>query len=360
MSAQNNKTPLIAAAAVVLLVAAGAVAYFTQKSPDAMNKPAQEQAAANSESDNPAAVDTAAGNASDNIQENEKVAEAAPQMQSPEGVTVEPGNPIVAKVDGKDITRVDIYRFIQTMPQNVQQMPAVQVYPMAMEQVINTRIVQTKADQADIENSPEFKLEMDIAKQQIARNMYLQQQIDKKITDSMIKKSYDDFLKKVPEVEERRASHILLEDEGKAKAVIEKLNKGGNFEELAKELSKGPTGPNGGDLGYFAKNEMVPEFSGAAFAMKVGEISKEPVKTQFGYHVIKITEERQRPKPTMEMMTPMIKAELSRTVLDDLLKDWRKGADIEQFDINGKALKDGANVIGVVPNKEDNKAQQGG
>ena len=332
MSDNKKKTPLIALTTVALVLAAGAVTYFT-KSSSSDGSATQEVVAAE--------VSTAAGNPSE-----------APKV---EGINVEAGNPVVAKVDGKDITRSDVYRFIQTMPANVQQMPAVQIYPMAMEQVINTRIVQTQAEQAKIEDTPEFKVELDIAKQQIARNLYLQTQVDAKISEKDIKKAYNVYAKKVPDVEERRASHILVETEEKAKAVLDKLNNGGVFAELAKSLSTGPTGPKGGDLGYFAKEEMVPEFAKAAFAGTKGTTVSTPVKTQFGWHVLQVVDVRQRPKPTLEQMTPTLRADLNRTTLETLLKDWRDGAKVEQFDINGKPLKKGANAIGLVPAEADAK-----
>jgi len=248
MSADKKKTPIIALAAVALLLAGGAVAYFTKGSTDSATEVAANDNAA------PSQVETAAGDAA--------------QPANTDGIQVEPGNPVVAKVDGKEIMRADVYRYIQTMPANVQQMPAVHVYPMAMEQVINTRIAQSKANDAKIEETDEFKREMEMAKQQLARNLYLQQQVSAKISDGDVKKAYKDYLKKIPDVQERHARHILVETEDKAKAVIEKLNKGGDFQALAKELSTGPTGSKGGDLGYFSKEEMVPEFSNAAFGMK--------------------------------------------------------------------------------------------
>lgn len=283
-------------------------------------------------------------------------AEQNKTLSSDGEINVEPGNPVVARVDGKEITRVDVYRFIQTMPANMQQLPATQIYPIAMDQVINTRIVQNEADNADIQNSEEFKREVDIAKQQIVRNLYLQNAVDKKISDKMVKKAYDDYVKKIPDVEERRARHILVETEEKAKAVLAKLKTGEKFEALAQSLSIGPTGPKGGDLGYFAKNEMVPEFAEAAFKMKKGDVSEAPVQTQFGWHVIKVEDTRQRPKPTMEQMRPVLQAELRRTALDDLLKDLRKDVKIEQFDINGKPLREGADATGLVldNNKKSN------
>lgn len=278
----------------------------------------------------------------------EEAVETAVEPAKEGQIIVKPGNPVVAKVDGKEISRVDVYRFIQTMPQNMQQMPATTVYPVAVDQVINTRLVQNKADEANVEETEAFKAEMEIAKQQIVRNVYLQQKVDDKITDTKVKKAYDDFIKTQEDVQERRARHILLETEDKAKAVIERLKAGGDFAALAQELSTGPTAPRGGDLGYFARTEMVPEFAEVAFSMNKDEFSQTPVQTQFGWHVIKVEDLRMRPKPTLAQMTPTIRADLRRTILDALIKDWRKDAKIEQFDINGEPLKEGANATGLV------------
>jgi len=268
-----------------------------------------------------------------------------------EGMKVEPGNPVVAIVDGKEVTRVDVYRFIQTMPANIQQLPAAAVYPMALEQVVNTRLVQNKAEKANVSETEQFKLEVEMAKQQLARNLFLENQVKENISESKLEKAYKEYVKKVPEVQERRARHILLETESKAQAVIDQINKGGDFEALAKELSTGPTAPKGGDLGYFAEGEMVPEFSKQVFSMKKGDVTQEPVKTQFGYHVIKLEDSRTRPVPTIEQLKPALEGELRREILTGLLQDWRKSAKIEQFDINGNPLKEGANALGIVPPK---------
>lgn len=288
---------------------------------------------------------------------DEAVDEAEQQAASEDGMIVEAGNPVVAKVNGSEVTRDEVYRFIQSMPANMQQLPAVTVYPVAVDRVIDTRLVQDKADSANVTETEQFKKEMDIARQQIARNLFLQQEVDKKITEGKIKKAYGEFIKKVPDVEERRARHILLETEAKAKAVIDQINAGGDFAAVAAELSTGPTASKGGDLGYFAKTEMVPEFANAAFDLKKGDMTSAPVKTQFGWHVIKVEDVRERPKPTMAQLEPSIRAELRRSILEELVQDWRKDAKIVQFDINGKPLKDGANATGLVPPKVEPAAE---
>lgn len=334
MTNKKNNLGLVGgiAALIVVLIVGG---YFFSKSDDA------------SVAENTAEVANSA-------------VESSPTEQTPTpelnvgDFQVEAGNPVVAKVDGKDITRVDVYRFIQTMPANMQQLPATQVYPIALDQVINTRLVQTRASNAKIEGTPEFEKEMDIARQQIMRNLFLQQQVDKKIDEEKVKKDYEEFVKSIPEVEERRARHILVETEAKAKAVVERLKKeDADFAKLAAELSIGPTKSRGGDLGYFGKTEMVKPFADAAFGMEKNSILETPVKTQFGYHVIQLVDIRQRTKPSYEQFAPNAIAEMRREIMQDLLDKWRKKAKIEQFDINGKPLEKGANVIGIVPTEQE-------
>ncbi len=347
---KNKNTAIIAIAAIILL-ALGLGGYFmTQKS--GQEEPTEQVSVQEENAPEEAAkVEAAAGDAQN---------EAQPDINLGD-FKVEPGNPVVATVDGKDITRVDVYRFIQTLPPQMQQLPATQVYPIAMEQVINTRLVQNKADSADVEDSPEFKKEMDMARQQIMRNLFLQKEVDAKISESAIKKEYKEFIKTIPDVEERRARHILVETEDKAKAVVERLKKeDSDFAKLATELSTGPTKERGGDLGYFAKNEMVPEFANAVFGMEKNSILETPVKTQFGYHIIQLVDIRERAKPTYEQYAPSAIAEMRREVMQELLDKWKKSAKIEQFDINGQPLKKGANAIGIVPEEPKEPAKQDG
>ncbi len=334
---------------LVAVVAAGAVGFFVTNDQSAPSIDQVTESVENATEEAVAVVETASGEIVAGSEEavEEAVSEDAPAAEGE--MVVEPGNPVVAKVNGTEVTRDEVYRFIQSMPANMQQLPAVNVYPVAVDQVINTRLVQNKANAADITETDQFKLEMDIARQQIARNLYLQREVDKEIDDKKVEKAYKDLISKTPDVEERRARHILLETEAKAKAVIDRLNAGGDFAEVATELSTGPTASRGGDLGYFAKTEMVPEFANAAFELEKGDMTETPVQTQFGWHVIKVEDVRTRPKPTKEQLEPAIRAELRRSVLDELVQEWRKDAEIVQFDINGKPLKEGANATGLVP-----------
>ncbi len=326
-----NKVILAAVALVVVVAAAVGATYVAMKnSPDASAPAAQQQTDATTP---PAA------------QQNQQAQPQQAQNQDDvgevmggefNGTPVRPGNPVVAKVDGKDVTRVDVYRFIQTLPPQVQQLPATQVYPLALEQTINTRIVQNRAESANLESTPEFQQEVEMAKQQIARNLYIQKEVESSITEDELRADYERLVVQAPEMEERKASHILVDTKEKADELIKKIEGGAKLTDLAKTESKDPTAKaNAGDLGYFTKVDMIPEFAEAVFAMKKGEITKEPVKTTFGWHVIQLEDVRNRVKPSYEEIKPALVIQKRREKLDALMKQWRDAAKVEVFDING-------------------------
>ncbi|MCB1556793.1 MAG: peptidyl-prolyl cis-trans isomerase [Alphaproteobacteria bacterium] len=170
------------------------------------------------------------------------------------------------------------------------------------------------------------------------RNVFVERALAERISDDKLKESYDSLIASLPPVEETRARHILVPDEEKARALIESLNEGADFEDLAKENSTGPSGPNGGDLGYFSKDQMVPEFADAAFSLPVGAYSKDPIQTQFGWHVIKVEDRRVRPAPSFESLKPQLEAQLRQQALNDLVEAWQTDANVQTFDINGEAI----------------------
>lgn len=346
MAEKKSNKSLIGILAVVIIAAGGVMAYMSQRADNGMDNadaPTTQETLAEAGDDSSMPEGNSANDSADVAT---AAGDAGQSQENDEAIVVEPGNPVVAKVDGKEVTRVDVYRYIKSMPQNLQQLPAQTIYPLALEQTINTRIVQNKAEEASLEQDPEVLNQIEMAKQQIVRNVYLQRAVEDKVTDADVKKAYNDFISKQPDVKERRASHILLETEEAANAAIERVKGGEDFAEVAKELSTGPTGPKGGDLGYFTKTDMVPEFANAAFSMKSGDVSEAPVQTQFGYHVIKVTDVRDQPKPTLEEMAPSIQAELQRGALEQMMAQWRENVEIDQFDINGKPLAEGQGAFG--------------
>lgn len=310
----SKKGPIIAVVVVVALVAVGAM--FALKG----NAESQKDGAELSEI-SPASADTAPA---------EKAAAEDPMIKL--------GNPVVANVNGEDVLRSDVFNFISGLPEQVRQMPIETLFPLALEQVINNRLVTTKASGANLEADPEVTQLVTQAKDQIVRNVFIDRQIDEQITQKKLLKAYEDLLNEIGDVQETKARHILVEDEAKAREVITKLEGGADFATLAKEYSTGPAAENGGELGWFAKNEMVPEFAEAAFAIDPGAYTKDPVKTQFGYHVIKVEERRKRPEPQFEAIKPQLEAQLRQQVLTELVEGWQKEAKIKKFDINGEPV----------------------
>lgn len=263
---------------------------------------------------------------------------AAVPADSPDSIKL--GDPVVANVNGTEIKRSEVFNFISGLPDQVRQMPVQNLFPLALEQVINNKIVSAKADSAKLEADPEVVKIMEQAKSQIIRNVYVERQVKEGITQKKLLKAYEEMLTKMGDVQEIHARHILVDSEEKARDAIKKLNDGAKFEDLAKELNTAPSKDNGGDLGYFAKTDMIPEFADAAFAIDVGKYSKDPVKTQFGWHVIKVEDKRKRPEPQFEEVKPQLEQQLRQQLLAELIEKWQKESKIKKFDMNGEPVKE--------------------
>ena len=255
------------------------------------------------------------------------------------GQVLKPGNPVVAVIDGQEIKRSDVLRFIGQLPEQMRQGPLPQLFPMAVEQTINAHLLEEQAEKAGTAEREDVQKQIAETKKNIIRTAYVQDLVNKGVTGSKAKKRYNEYVTDVEPVEEVKASHILVKTEEEANDLIQKLNSGASFEELAKEHSIGPTGASGGDLGYFSKDQMVPEFSEAAFATKEGTYAKTPVKTQFGWHVLKVDDKRTKEKPSLDKIRPFIETEIKRDVLDDALAEWKSSKEIVVYDINGEPLE---------------------
>jgi peptidyl-prolyl cis-trans isomerase C len=254
-------------------------------------------------------------------------------------------NPVVAIVNGVEIKRSDVEPLMEQALQGQMGQLGVgmdQLFPLFLDQYVSGELVLQQAKKADIEDRDLFKTQMQTTREQIMRNVFLVEMADQKVTEDALRKLYDEKVANVPDAEEIKASHILLKEEEDAKAVIKSLQDGSDFAELAKEKSTGPTGPKGGDLGYFTKSDMVAEFADAAFEMEKGSFSDTPVKTQFGWHVIQVTDKRVRPKPSFDEVKEQLEGALRKQILDTYLSDVRSDADVTLFDYNGNPLPEEA------------------
>jgi len=251
-------------------------------------------------------------------------------------------DPVVAKVNGAEIHQSDIA---------VAEQEAGQLPPMSPEQkqdylvqfTADMLLLAKAAEDKKIGDTPDFKRKMDFAHNKLLMETLLQSVAKAALTDEAMHKVYDEAVKQMGEEQEVHARHILIraapddqkankEAEDKIKAVIVRLKKGEDFVKVAEEVTEDPSGKtNGGDLGFFTKEQMVPEFSDVAFKLDKGQIS-DPVKTQFGWHVIKVEEKRVKPLPTFDEVKPQIENYVTRKAQAELVTSLRASAKIERLD----------------------------
>jgi peptidyl-prolyl cis-trans isomerase C len=251
-------------------------------------------------------------------------------------------DPVVAKVNGIEIHQSDLA---------VAEDEAGQIPPMSPEAkqdylvqfVADMILVSKAADDKKLGDGPEFKRKVEFARKKLLMENLLQSVGKEALTDEAMHKVYDEAVKQIGEEKEVHARHILFraqagedkagkEAEDKIKAIIARLKKGEDFAKVAGEVTEDPSGKaNGGDLGYFTKEQMVPEFSEAAFKLDKGQIS-EPVKTQFGWHVIKVEDKRVKPAPKFEDVKPQIENYVARKAQAELVTKLRAEAKIERMD----------------------------
>ena len=208
-------------------------------------------------------------------------------------VRAEDANPVLAKVNGSDIRQSDMAIAEEELGPSLDKMDPATRHENLLAFLIDMKIVSKAAEDKKVADGDEFKRRLAFARNRLLMDQLLANEGKAATTDEAMKKVYDDAAKQISGEQEVHARHILVETEDEAKAVEEELKKGADFAELAKKKSKDPGASDGGDLGFFTKDQMVPEFSAVAFALEPGKIS-DPVKTQFGWHVIKVEEKRNR------------------------------------------------------------------
>jgi peptidyl-prolyl cis-trans isomerase C len=194
--------------------------------------------------------------------------------------------------------------------------------------LINLRIAAKAADDQKLGDSDEFKKSVAFARERLLMNKLLASEAKAATTDAALHKTYDELVKQTGNIEEIHARHILVETEDQAKKIKEELKRGADFAELAKKESKDSTASDGGDLNFFAKKEMETEISDVAFALEPGKIS-DPVRTKYGWHIIKVEEKRIRPVPAFEQVKGSIEEFVATNAQRALLDKLRGEAKIE-------------------------------
>lgn len=230
----------------------------------------------------------------------------------------------VAVVNGEKITRQDL--------ESVKaQMPGRGSDEQIVEQLVELKLLAQKARKEGLDKQAEIKAELERARESILANHLVRKMLDSKtFTDEELKAEYDEIIAKMPKKEEYKAAHILVEDETQAKELLAKLANGADFAQLAKEHSADPgSKEQGGDLGWFEPSMMVPEFAKAVTELEPGKTSSAPVKTQFGWHIIKLEDKRQIPPPAFESVKPQLSNMLRQKAVEQFVKDARAQAKVE-------------------------------
>lgn len=206
---------------------------------------------------------------------------------------------VYAVVEDRKVTQEDLDDFLRNIgPQNAMQFQGEEGTKKAIDEIVNYELLYLDAKEKGLNKDELFQKELKKMEENFLKQYAIQQILSKvEISDEEIKKFYEDNKKYLVQPEKMRASHILVSDENEAKKIIADIQNGDKFEDKAKEFSTCPSSQNGGDLGEFARGSMVPEFEKAAFNMNIGDISNEPVKSQFGYHIIKILDKKESKIP---------------------------------------------------------------
>jgi peptidyl-prolyl cis-trans isomerase C len=248
------------------------------------------------------------------------------------------GNPVVANVNGVELHLSDVTAARQSLPPEAQKMPLAQIYPMLLDRMIDGMLVTEAGRKEDLEQSPEVQRRLKLFEDRLIQQAYIEQILKGAETEDKLKAGYQKFIQQKPAREEVHARHILVKTEAEAQSVIDQLNKGADFATLAKKYSTDPGAASGGDLGYFGRDDMVPAFAAAAFALQPGQYTKTPVKTEFGWHVILVEDRRTKQPPTFEEAREQVSRLLARDIVEAKVKELRGEAKIEAFGLDGKPL----------------------
>jgi peptidyl-prolyl cis-trans isomerase C len=245
-------------------------------------------------------------------------------------------DPVVAVVDGDAIHKSELESAKAALPEQFRQMPLEMIYDPLLTRVIDQRLLAKEAEKRDLASDPAIQAQLAQARAQVLQQGIIEKAIEDGVTEERLQQAYA-AMRGQPGFaqEETHARHILVAEEGKAREIIGRLEQGGDFDALAKENSTDPSAEtNAGDLGWFTRDMMVPEFAEAAFKIEPGTIGDDPVQSQFGWHIIKV-EDRRTKVPTFAEKEPELREQVAREIVTALLTDIREDARIERFNIDG-------------------------
>lgn len=240
----------------------------------------------------------------------------------------------VLTINGQGYSLNLVGSIINQLPENVRNQPIDVYYNSVIDDIVDTKLTANAAIESGLAENPLLKEIAERAYDRVIAEAWLNDALNQRITDDMINQSYNDLVADTESRTETRARHILLDSKDAADAAIKRLDAGEDFTALAKELSTGPSGPNGGELGYFRRGAMVPSFELASFAMEIGTYSKEPVQTQFGWHVIKVEDRRVADAPALADVRDQLRSSISVKIAGSIIAELRSQAEITRLSLD--------------------------
>src|SRR6516165_797565 len=240
-------------------------------------------------------------------------------------------DPVIARVNGVDITQGDLALAEEDLGADLRAVSPEAKHEQLISYLADIIMVTQAADKQKLADDPDFKRRLAFLRNKLLMGYELQREGKAALSDEALHQTYNEAVRSMAGQEEVRARHILVDGEDEAKAILEQLKGGADFAKLAKEKSKDPGAAEGGDLGYFTKDQMVPEFAEAAFKLDKGQIS-DPVKTQFGWHIIKVEDKRTKPTPAYNEVKGQLENYVARRAQAELVDNLRKSATIERLD----------------------------
>lgn len=254
-------------------------------------------------------------------------------------------DPVVATVNGHDVLLSEVKSAHKRLPQQYQQVPFETIFPGLVDSLIDTWLAAADARRQNLHEQQKFKVQMTRIEDQVLQRMVLSKTIEEVVSDAAVRSRFEEVAKEMAGAEQIKARHILLDTEDKAKAVIAELEKGGDFADLARKNSTGPSASDGGKLGFFGRGQMVPAFEAAAFKLEKGAYTETAVKTQFGWHVILVEDRKKAKPPKFEEAEQNLRNELSQEAGTAYINLLRGMAKITRFNADGSP-QDGAAPAG--------------
>ncbi len=237
----------------------------------------------------------------------------------------------VARVNGTNIGEAEMTFAENEVGSEIAGLPVEARRRVLLEYLVEAHLFADAAAKAQLGQGKEYEERLAYYKLRALRDTFYEKKIREAVTEAQAKAAYDEQIKTIKPEEEIRVRHILLKTEQEAKDIVKQLKAGANFVDLVKKSSDGPSAATGGDLGFFARGQMVKPFEDVAFALKPGEVS-EPVQTEFGWHVIKMEERRNRPIPSFDEVKEQLMSSLVQNQLKTVVQGLRSTAKIEVLD----------------------------